>query len=280
VFQPQLLQDLPLYMTTSYNTARTMAERSVSSNAAPPEASVTEQAAFLHSVAHELSTPLTPIVGYVKILLSGKLGALTEKQTRILESVAQSAEHLSQIIDNLVDFADLEAGSSELHLTELDLAALLDRCLEEIRPQVRAKRIVLERLVSAPAVVRADEGKLRQAIHNLLDNAIKFSTHGGMILAELAPLGDGRVELSIYDQGSGMDAGALESLSRPFRHAASAYPARKPGAGLGLPVSRCIAEAHGGELRAESPPRSQPLAPTHQLAGTRASLILPLAPRI
>jgi signal transduction histidine kinase len=257
-----------------------MAQRSMPSKPLPPEVSIVEQAAFLHSVAHELSTPLTPIVGYVKILLSGKLGALTDQQTRILESVAQSAEHLSQIIDNLVDLADLEAGSSELHLADLDLAGLLDRCFDEIRPQVRAKRILLERLVPGPTVVRGDETKLRQAIHNLLDNALKFSTHGGVILAELSPLGDGRVELAVYDQGSGMDAGALESLSRPFHHAASAYPARKPGAGLGLPVARSIVEAHGGELRAESPPRNQPLAPAHQFAGTRMSLVLPLAPRV
>jgi signal transduction histidine kinase len=244
------------------------------------EVSVADQAAFLHSVAHELSTPLTPIVGYVKILLSGKLGALTEQQTRILESVAQSAEHLSKIIDNLVDLADLEAGRSEMHLADLDLSALVGRCLEEIRPQIRAKRIVLERLLAGPTVVRADETKLRQAIHNLLDNALKFSTHGGTILTELVSLGDGRVELAVYDQGSGMDATALERLSRPFRHASLAYPARKPGAGLGLPVARSIAEAHGGELRAESPPRSQPLAPTHQFAGTRVSMVLPLAQRV
>jgi signal transduction histidine kinase len=242
-----------------------------------PDVSVAEQAAFLHSVAHELSTPLTPIVGYVKILLSGKLGPLSEKQSRILESVAQSAEHLSQIIDNLVDLADLEAGSSELHQTDLDLTALVERCLEELRPQLRAKRIVLEKLLPAPTVVRVDEAKVRQAIHNLLDNALKFSPNGSAVLVQIVPLGDGRVELAIYDQGSGMDAAALGELSRPFHHAVSAYPARKPGAGLGLPVVRSIAEAHGGELRAESPPRNQPLAPTHQFAGTRISLVLPLA---
>jgi signal transduction histidine kinase len=257
-----------------------MAERTSPSKSLPPNVSIADQAAFLHSVAHELSTPLTPIVGYVKILLSGKLGALTEKQTSILESVAQSAEHLSQIIDNLVDLADLEAGSSEMHLADLDLAALVERCFEEIRPQARAKRIALERIVPGPTVVRADEAKLRQAIHNLLDNALKFSSHGGVILVELTLVGEARAELAVYDQGSGMDAGALESLSRPFRHAASAYPARKPGAGLGLPVARSIAEAHGGELRAESPPRNQPLAPEHQFAGTRISLVLPLAPRV
>ncbi|MHB8420326.1 MAG: sensor histidine kinase [Myxococcales bacterium] len=242
-----------------------------------PQISTADQAAFLHSVAHELSTPLTPIVGYVRILLSGKLGPLTAQQTRILESVGQGAERLSQIIDNLVDLADLEAGRCELHRTPVDLAALFERCLEELRPQARAKRISLERLVGGPALASADEAKLRQAIHNLLDNALKFSPHGGVVLAELTVLGGGRAEIAIYDQGPGMDASALEPLTRPFRYAAAAYPARKPGAGLGLPVARCIAEAHGGELHAESPPQSQPLAPGHHFAGSRFSLLVPLA---
>jgi signal transduction histidine kinase len=264
-------------MPASYNTRRTAAEPIMVPNEAPPkQISAADQAAFLHSVAHELSTPLTPIVGYVKILLSGKLGPLTAQQTRILESVGHSAEHLSQILDNLVDLADLEAGRCELHRLPVDLSLVFERCLEELRPQARAKRISLERLVTAPALASADEGKLRQAILNLLDNALKFSPHGGVVLAELSLPGDGRAQISIYDQGPGMDASALEPLTRPFRYAAAAYPARRPGAGLGLPVARCIAEAHGGELHAESPPRNQPLAPGHHFAGSRFSLVVPL----
>ncbi len=239
------------------------------------QVSAADQAAFLHSVAHELSTPLTPIVGYVKILLSRKLGPLTEQQARVLESVGHSADHLSQIIDNLVDFADLEAGRSEIHLRPVDLAVLVDRCLEEVRPQARAKRLTVEKILPQTLAVDADEIKIRQAIQNLLDNALKFSPHGGVLLAEMVRKAD-RVELSFYDQGAGMDAGALELLSRPFLHAATAYPARKPGAGLGLPVARSIAEAHGGGLVAESPPGSQPLAPTHLFAGTRVALVLPI----
>ncbi len=234
-----------------------------------------EQTAFLHSVAHELSTPLTPIVGYVKILLSGKLGPLTEQQTRVLQSVGQSADHLSQIIDNLVDFADLEAGRSDLHRRPVDLAALFSQCLSAVRSRARAKRLSIEEILPASLVIHADEVKLRRAIGNLLDNALKFSPHGGVLLVELAPRG-GRVELSVFDQGAGMDAGALDRLSRPFQHAAAAYPARKPGAGLGLPIARRIAEAHGGELIAESPPSLQPLAPAHLFEGTRVALRLPL----
>lgn len=266
-------------MSATYNTPRHPTDAAMPPQNDPSslQVSAADQAAFLHSVAHELSTPLTPIVGYVKILLSGKLGPLTEQQTRILESVGHGAERLSQIIDNLVDLADLEAGRCELHRHPVDLGVLFERCLEELRPQARAKRIALERLVGGPAIAAADEGKVRQAILNLLDNALKFSPHGGVVLAELSLVGDRRAEIAIYDQGPGLDASRLEALTRPFRYAATAYPARKPGAGLGLPVARCIAEAHGGELLAESPPRSQPLAPGHHFAGSRFSLVLPLA---
>lgn len=250
-----------------------------SSKALPLEVTPAEQAAFLHSVAHELSTPLTPIVGYLKILLSGKLGPLTAQQTRILESMGHSAGHLSQIIDNLVDLADLEAGRTELQLTEVDLGRLFDRCLDEIRAAGRAKRVTIERSFTGSATVKADEAKLRQALHNLLDNALKFSPHGGVVLGELRCVAEPAtsVELAVYDQGPGMDATQLELLSRPFCHAATAYPARRPGAGLGLPVARRIIEAHGGELRAESPPQSQPLA-LHHFAGTRVLLLLPRRP--
>ncbi len=234
-----------------------------------------EQAAFLHSVAHELSTPLTPIVGYLKILLSGKLGSLSDQQRRILESMEHSADHLSLIIDNLVDLADLEAGQTELRLAELDLGEIFERCLDDARGVGRAKRLAIERVLDGRANVLADSGKLKQAIANLLDNAIRFSPHGGVVLGELRRR-DGGFELSIYDQGPGMDVAQLDVLSRPFCWAAAAYPARRPGAGLGLPVARRIAEAHGGELRAESPPQRQPLA-LHHFAGTRVSLLLPAA---
>jgi signal transduction histidine kinase len=232
-----------------------------------------QQAAFLHSVAHELSTPLTPLVGYLKILLSGKLGPLNERQIKVIESMGHSASHLSQIIDNLVELADLEAGQAELRLETFDLGALLTECLEEARTLGRSKRLTVETSGSLNEVITADRAKLRQALQNLLANAVHFSPHGGVVLGELRAR-PGSIEVAIYDQGSGMDVTQLDRLSRPFTHAVTAYPARRPGAGLGLPVARRIAEAHGGELRAESPPATQPLA-IHHFAGTRVALILP-----
>jgi signal transduction histidine kinase len=241
--------------------------------AKPLGADPQEQAAFLHSIAHELSTPLTPLVGYLKILLSGKLGPLNDRQIKVIESMGHSAAHLSQIIDNLVELADLEAGQAELRLETFDLGALLNECLEEARGLGRSKRLTVDTSGSVDTRITADRAKLRQALQNLLDNAVHFSPHGGVVLGELRSR-PGSVEVAIYDQGSGMDVSQLDRLSRPFTHGVTAYPARRPGAGLGLPVARRIAEAHGGELRAESPPATQPLA-IHHFAGTRVALILP-----
>jgi signal transduction histidine kinase len=232
-----------------------------------------QQAAFLHSVAHELSTPLTPLVGYLKILLSRKLGPLTDRQAKVLESMSHSAEHLALIIDNLVDLADLEAGQTELRIGYVQVGELVKAAMEEARVAGRSKRLTVECLACGDQILKGDEAKIHQALANLLDNAVRFSPHGGVILGELKDRDD-HYEISIYDQGSGMDVGQLDRLSRPFSHAAFAYPARRPGAGLGLPVARRIAEAHGGELRAESPPQNQPVA-IHHFAGTRITLALP-----
>jgi len=232
-----------------------------------------QQAAFLHSVAHELSTPLTPLVGYLKILLSRKLGPLTDRQAKVLEAMSHSAEHLALIIDNLVDLADLEAGQTELRIGYVQVGELLKAAMEEARVAGRSKRLTVECLGCGDQILKGDEAKIHQALANLLDNAVRFSPHGGVILGELRER-DGQYEISIYDQGSGMDVAHLDRLSRPFSHAAFAYPARRPGAGLGLPVARRIAEAHGGELRAESPPQNQPLA-IHHFAGTRITVALP-----
>ncbi len=155
----------------------------------------------------------------------------------------------------------------------MQVGELVKAAMEETRVAGRSKRLTVECLDCGDQILKGDEAKIHQALANLLDNAVRFSPHGGVILGELRDRDD-HYEISIYDQGSGMDIGQLDRLSRPFSHAAFAYPARRPGAGLGLPVARRIAEAHGGELRAESPPQNQPIA-IHHFAGTRITPGLP-----
>ena len=157
----------------------------------------------------------------------------TDQQAKVLEEARpHSAEHLSLIIDNLVDLADLEAGQTELRIGYVQVGALLKAAMEEARVAGRSKRLTVECLGCGdlnPSKVTRQRSTRRFA--NLLDNAVRFSPHGGVILGELHDAGD-RYEVSIYDQGSGMDVAHLDRLSRPvLRIAAYAYLARAPGGG-------------------------------------------------
>jgi signal transduction histidine kinase len=125
----------------------------------------------------------------------------------------------------------------------------------------------------------ADPRKLRQALANLVSNAVKFSPHGGEVLVEVARV-PGRVRFVVYDQGPGIRAGEAERIFEPLYHAAvrGDEAARPPGSGLGLPVARRIAEAHGGRVLVESPPRTQPASVSRHLTGSKFVLEIPALP--
>ncbi len=234
---------------------------------------------FMQAVSHELSTPLTPITGYLKILKSEKLGGLNERQAKVVDAMIQSTERLARVLDNLVDFANLETGRTLLRHEPVDPRALAESCIAEMRAAARNRRVVLELLDSAGGRTLAGDGtKLKQALGNLVDNAVKFSPSGGQVLVELRPV-DAGIEISVYDQGAGVPISETERIFEPFFHASRVGEAdRAPGAGLGLPVVRAIAQAHGGRARVESPPRRQPDTTGHFYPGSRFVLFLPWEP--
>jgi signal transduction histidine kinase len=121
-----------------------------------------------------------------------------------------------------------------------------------------------------------DVRKLKQAVGNLLDNAIKFSPHGSFVLLRVA-LEDARLCCEVYDQGEGMLADEAERVFDPFFHADRVGEERAPGAGLGLPVAKQIIEAHGGKIWAESPPKNQPDT-KHNFSGAKVAFWIPNKP--
>ena len=228
---------------------------------------------FMQNLSHELATPLTPITGYLKILKSGKTGGLSEAQQKIIESMTMSSERLSRTIDNLVDFATLESGGYAIHRDAFDPAGAAKAILEEEKPKAKARRIALELLLDGPPPGWGDERKLKQAIGNLVDNAIKFSPHGSNVLLRVT--GDAaRLSYEVYDQGEGMLADEAEKVFDPFFHADRVGDERAPGAGLGLPVAKQIVEAHGGKIWAESPPKNQPDS-RHHFSGAKVAFWIP-----
>jgi signal transduction histidine kinase len=229
---------------------------------------------FMQNLSHELATPLTPITGYLKILKSLKTGPLTDPQQKILESMTTASERLSRTIDNLVDFATLESGGYAIHRAEFDPVALAKSMIEEEKPKAKARRITLELKIDGQAQGWGDERKLKQAVGNLIDNAIKFSPHGSHVLLQVAADAQ-RLSFEVYDQGEGMLADEAEKVFDPFFHADRVGEERAPGAGLGLPVSKQIVEAHGGKIQAESPPKNQPDS-RHHFSGAKVSFWIPM----
>lgn len=234
--------------------------------------------AFIHNLAHELSTPLTPLAGYLRILSSGKLGALSAQQQRVLETMVQSVARLTRVVDNLADFASLEAGEAPLLRSEVEPDRLADDVVEELKTAIRDARLHVTVLHGGGAPVLADARKLRQAVANLVGNAVKFSPHGGEVLVEVLREA-GRIRFVVYDQGPGVAPGEAERIFEPLFHAATrGDAARLPGSGLGLPVARRIAEAHGGRVWVESPPRTQPAALARHFTGSKFVLEVPARP--
>jgi signal transduction histidine kinase len=238
------------------------------------------RAAFIHDLAHELSTPLTPLAGYLKILQSDRLGPLSAGQRKVLDSMTGAVNRLTRIVDNLADFASLQAGEAAIHTAPVDPDALADEVVKDLKPAARDAHLHLELRRSAGGdPVLADGRKLRQALRNLVSNAVKFSPHGGEVLVEVSRDG-GRLRFAVYDQGPGVSAPEAERIFEPFQHAEHTDDARQPGSGLGLPVARRIAEAHGGGIVVESPPHTQPSVGAHHFTGSKFVLDIPARPAV
>ncbi|MBS2021316.1 MAG: hybrid sensor histidine kinase/response regulator [Deltaproteobacteria bacterium] len=228
---------------------------------------------FMQNLSHELATPLTPVIGYVKMLRSLKLGPLTEPQGRALESMNASVERLSRAIDNLVDFATLEGGEGLLQKEPFDIAEACKAALEEMKNKAKARRVHLELKIAPATIAFGDSKKLKQALVNLLDNAVKFGPVGGEVMVHAFSEHD-RLLVEVYDQGTGVLPDEADKVFEPFFHADRGDD-KAPGAGLGLPVAKQIVEAHGGNIRVESPPKTQPES-GHFFSGAKVWFWVPL----
>ena len=228
---------------------------------------------FMQNLSHELATPLTPILGYLKILRGGKMGPLTDSQQKVIDSIHVAADRLSRTIDNLVDFATLEGGGQTIHAEQFSPAELIGPVVEDQKAKAKGRKVHLVVSLEATEPGCGDVRKLRQALSNLIDNAIKFSPHGSEVLVRVTSEG-GTLVFEVYDQGEGFLPNEAERVFEPFFHADRVGDERAPGAGLGLPVAKQIIEAHGGRVFLESPPKTQPEGP-HHYSGAKVAFWIP-----
>ncbi|MEB3330062.1 MAG: ATP-binding protein [Candidatus Sericytochromatia bacterium] len=199
---------------------------------------------FVNSVSHELRTPLTTIMGYAEFLEDGVAGPLSDEQRGFVHQIQASTARLQRLVDDLLDFARIDAGTFTLRSEPRDVCALLRAVAGSLRPMVAEARLALSlACAEEPCVAEVDPQRLEQVLTNLLTNAIKFTPAGGTISASVRREGT-HLRVEVRDTGVGI---ASEDLPRLFQRF-SQLDHLKGGTGLGLSISRALVEAHGGQM--------------------------------
>jgi len=207
------------------------------------------KAQFLTTMSHELRTPLNAIDGYAELLEMGLRGPVTPAQAQDLARIRRSQRHLLALVNDVLNFARLEAGRVEWQITEVSVEETLQVVESLIRPQLESKRISYTRDdCDGGLAVRADAEKLRQILVNLLGNAWKFTNSGGSVSIS-CEADDANVRIRVRDTGRGIPAAQLPTIFDPFvqvdRHLSGDS---QQGVGLGLAISRDLARGMEGNL--------------------------------
>lgn len=227
---------------------------------------------FLASMSHELRTPLNSILGFSDLLLRQDFAPLTDRQAKYMRVVAESGQHLLQLINDILDLSKIESGKAELDLQPVSVPELCIQCQEMIQPRVDKKRLTLlldldYRLKQAVC----DELRIRQILINLLSNAVKFTPEGGQIKLSCRLMYGNQLQLETFrpdcspvnpstpyvcievqDTGIGIPADKWHLLFRPFQQVDASLTRQHEGTGLGLALTKRLAEIHGGTVSLES----------------------------
>lgn len=214
------------------------------------EAANEAKSAFIASTSHELRTPLSAILGYSDLIAGEISGPTTAQQKEFLGRIRLSTLHLMSLIEEILTFSRIEAGKETLMLDPCDLVALAQEAVALLEPQALHKGLALTLSAPEQLPVVSDPRKVRQVLLNLLGNAVKF-TDTGWVRLEVFLEGD-RACYRITDTGPGIRPDQLERIFEAFTQADQTMTRLKGGTGLGLAVSRKLADMLGGELSVES----------------------------
>ncbi|GEM_PF-1437378 len=225
------------------------------------EASNEAKSVFLAKMSHELRTPLNAVLGYAQILRRD--GGLSERQALSLNTIHSSGEHLLMLINDMLDLSKIEAGRLDLFAEDVPLASFLRVIADTIRVKTEEKGLafVFETSAGLPAAVRCDEKRLRQVLLNLLDNAVKFTDEGRVVLrirslSARAPepaddAGLARLRFEVEDSGVGIAEGEVELSFQQFEQVGDVRR-RAGGTGLGLAISRQLVRLMGSDIQVRS----------------------------
>jgi signal transduction histidine kinase len=223
---------------------------------------------FLTTMSHELRTPLNAIAGYTELLLLGIAGPVTDQQRQQLERIEKSERHLLALINDILNFAKIEAGHLKVDIRPINLSYAVHELEAFVAPQLKAKSHRYVEIIEPSLIVETDAEKVKQILLNLLSNAIKFTKPGGEITVSARRVGDD-VHVAVADNGEGIPPDKADAIFEPFVQVGRAFNTPQEGTGLGLAISRDLAQRLSGDLTCNSEPG----------VGSTFTLILPALPR-
>jgi signal transduction histidine kinase len=208
---------------------------------------------FIAIVSHQLRTPLTIISGYLSMILDGDYGEIPQKLKEIIKKILESSQRLIRLVNSILDVSKIEAGEMEMNFERIDLREIAREVVDELKMKAKEKNLYLELKEPKEKIENlVDKEKIREVVLNLLDNAIKY-TQKGKIIVRLKRIKEKNVDqISVKDEGEGMTKEELEKLFEKFSRGKAGMKFWLEGAGLGLFVSKSFVEMHGGRIWAES----------------------------
>ncbi len=208
------------------------------------ERASTAKSEFLAKISHEIRTPLNAIIGFSEVMMDERFGPVgNERYRQYLRDIHSSGGHLISLLNDLLDLSKIEAGKLELSFVTVNLNDLVQQCVAIMQQQANREHVIIRTSLPAslPQIV-ADPRSVRQIALNLLSNSIKFTGAGGQVIVATALNDDHEIVLRVRDTGPGMNEKELQTALEPFRQLATA--GRAGGSGLGLPISKALAEAN------------------------------------
>lgn len=233
---------------------RTEAELREAKDAA--EQASRQKSEFLAKISHELRTPLNAILGFSEVMRMERFGEIqNDKYRGYVNDIHSSGAHLLSLINDLLDLSKVEAGKLELNFTSVALGEVTDHAVKMVQEQATSGRVILRRTFPAdlPNVV-ADYRSMSQIMLNLLTNAIKFTDPGGQVIISAQTTKAGELKLRVKDTGLGMTKAEIKEALEPFRRITT-DGRDVPGTGLGLPLTKALAEANRATFEISSEPR-------------------------
>lgn len=204
---------------------------------------------FLATLSHELRTPLSSILGWSRMLKEMNLPEA--QKAKAIETIERNAKSQAQLIEDILDVSRIVSGKLRLNVQPIEVSPIIELALESVRPAAEAKGIRLQKILDSGGMISGDSDRLQQIIWNLLSNAIKFTRKGGKVAIRSERI-ESHVEITVTDNGQGIEAEALPFIFERFRQSDSSTTRVHGGLGLGLAIVRHLVELHGGTVQAHS----------------------------